>query len=284
MFPWVQLMVLMVTWGCACVPTPPPAAAPARENPTPPTGEPPVNSPADAVPRSPLYREALREFERGDYFKPIIDDASALYGQLAPLVVQETRGTDDSRRVCGAVLARGQVDDRVPTVYYEETAIDLDGRSHIQMRYVWFYPPWAVEQLIITLATDGRPVMWEIQAGPVRAVFVSRSIEEAAARINGPALAGRTFAIEPSLQASPDIIVPRTLADSPVVVGPWVYLAHTPPHVTTVLCRCMPSQVNDFRHMVSYRLAPASDLRILGETRWTNWESRVGDLRLPPEF
>jgi len=56
---------------------------------------------------------------------------------------------------------------------------------------------------------------------------------------------------------SPDVVAARIIDDGPVPMGPYVYLNAPPSRtVTTVLCRCSPSQVEAFIETRYYDLRP----------------------------
>ena len=50
------------------------------------------------------------------------------------------------------------------------------------------------------------------------------------------------------------MVVARVLADGPMAMGPFVYLTEPGLEVTTLLCRCMPAQVDDFFANTYYEL------------------------------
>ncbi|MFH1109147.1 MAG: hypothetical protein V1790_08145 [Planctomycetota bacterium] len=55
----------------------------------------------------------------------------------------------------------------------------------------------------------------------------------------------------------PDVVVARLIDDGPAPMGPYVYLNAPPGRaVTTVLCRCSPSQVEAFIETRYYDLVP----------------------------
>lgn len=114
----------------------------------------------------------------------------------------------------------------------------------------------------MTLGDDGFPVIFETNVSSdsqLRVLFVSKSLEEAAAAGNAAVLPERHFSIETSLDNAPRVVVARVLEDGPMPMGPFVYLSRENSSITTLICRCMPSQVRQFVETAYYELRPASD-------------------------
>jgi hypothetical protein len=148
--------------------------------------------------------------------------------------------------------------------------------------YVWRYPaPTGGERCIscegrgvrITLGQDGLPLVWEALSTDTRTrvLFIAESLEQAARREFGEPLPGRRFSIERAADEAPDVVVARIIDDGPVPMGPYVYLNAPPSRaVTTVLCRCSPSQVEAFIETRYYDLLPLEtiDPTSRGLMRW----------------
>lgn len=182
----------------------------------------------------------------------------------------------------GAVVGEGgrpRVDPSRPTVYAGTFTVRIHGAELDQIVYFWRYPHRSDEPGIaslegrgvrITLGVDGLPLLWEAlsTATDTRIIFVSESLEAAAKREFGVPLTGRQYLVERSLEETPNVIVARVLDDGPVPMGPYVYL-NAPPEraVTTVLCRCMSSQVNEFVETAYYNLVPLESIKEWGDTR-----------------
>lgn len=150
-----------------------------------------------------------------------------------------------------------------PAVYLREGTATLPTGAHQQLSYLWcegksktpdsFKARWLGVRM--TLDSRGNPVIWEAFAEGDQTVkiFVARSLEERAAKHFGAALPGRQFAIERAAQEQPAVVVARILEDGPEPMGPFVYVS-SDDEITTVLCRCMPSQFSNVRKTYEYRL------------------------------
>jgi hypothetical protein len=88
----------------------------------------------------------------------------------------------------------------------------------------------------------------------LREFYVAKSVEQAAAREFGRPLEGRRYHVEPSLSERPDVLVPRIVGEGPQPMGPFVYLERHRRQVTTLLCRCEPSQLGTFARSSTYEL------------------------------
>jgi hypothetical protein len=110
----------------------------------------------------------------------------------------------------------------------------------------------------ITLNSSGQPAIWEVLADNSKAklFFVSQNLEAAAAAEFGKPLPGRRYSIERSIEAAPDVIVARVIDDSPVPLGPIIYLSAATRQVSTLVCRCMPAQARTLLATRTYNLLP----------------------------
>lgn len=230
-----------------------------------------------AAARASAYVLTSRVFQRALYYKPMETSAPPDVIPLCPLIVQEVDATD--RESWHALRpARIELDsaghwraniDR-PTVYYSETSISIRGTAYRTLSFVWWVggklengnsaPRW--RGIVIVFGNDGFPIFQKVigTADPLEVVFVSESLEQLARMQFGAPLPGRISALEPSAETEPAIVVARILSDGPVPMGPWVYLSRDDATVTTLLCRCMASQVLDFAENNYYELSPSSDL------------------------
>jgi len=290
-----------------------------------PRGEGPASHPA-AVDRdvaSIAARDAeirdrtLREFADAIFYKPRVAEGDEAQAYLAPLIVQEVAPDGDGgdgapmfgelRDDDGAGI---RVDISRAVIYGLKSTISLGQAVHEQTSYVWFYPPDArssgdspirVRGVRITFDRDGLPAIWELlRVGgntfdggmdDAAVIFVSASLERAAAASYGPPLPGRRYSVESSLERNPDAVVARVLDDGPAAMGPIVYLDASDLIVTTVICRCMPAQFQNAVRAIYYdviwsdcsgAISPSADSirRAL-----TSRPSALADvLRLPPEF
>jgi hypothetical protein len=151
-------------------------------------------------------------------------------------------------------------------VYYATQTTTLHDEPHEQIAFVWPNPAdsgkHGLQGVRMTLDWEGYPIIWEVLHDPsgLRVLYVSRSLEDAAAGHFGPPLPGRRFSVERSVDETPGVVVARVLDDGPAPMGPWVYLLDDAHTVTTLLCRCMPSQANDFAETGEYALRPMAEL------------------------
>jgi len=192
-----------------------------------------------------------------------------------------------------------RVDPSRPTLYAGTFTTRIRGVDHDQVVFFWRYParsdePWCEVPIShhlslegrgvrITLGSDGFPLVWEAlsTATDTRILYVSESLERAAVRAFGGPLPGRRYAVERpihpatreswgdhSMNEVSNVVVARLLDDGPVPMGPYVYL-NAPPlrRVTTILCRCMPSQVSEFVETRYYDVVPLETVRDWGDTR-----------------
>ena len=241
-----------------------------------------------------IYQRRTVEFDAADFFKPAESRAEDLTITLAPLLMQEVvsgktqsavgqnglvTGSEGKGDQPGAlVISNGTVmfDPSQATIYTELATVSIRGKSHIQATYLWFYSAapaptksaLTCQGIRLTLDSGGRPVIWEVMADTsgARVMFVSESVEAAARARFGPPLPGRRYAIERSLEDSPDIVVARVIDDGPVPMGPFLYLSAETRCVSTVLCRCMPPQVKSLLSTRTYELVPSKDAPIVSLT------------------
>ena len=264
-----------------------------------------------------LYGRVVAEYSEAYFFKPGDRATGGLEVDLVPLIVQQVSDTDSDavhRDWFGGVQvdAAGlwSVDSTRPTIYAGTSMALLNGRAYQQVVYVWVYPRMdgvvsgrrvGAQGVRITLDAEGFPIIWEVLGDDTGAavIYIADWLEDAAAREFGAPLRRRRFAIERSIGDRPNVVVARSLAGGPVPMGPFVYLVAGTRAVSTVICRCMPSQVEQFRESAYYDLqslerliefglgsgSPLSDLgrALSGEGRGDpTWLERC--LRLPREF
>lgn len=266
-------------------------------------GCPPQDDPARTVEADPGFQDALRlralnGFARGWLSKPADGQSGEDAFAMAPLLIHATTGAAPlaSPARIGAVSrsADGQlsVDATAPTLYHARTAVQIAGREHVQLAYVWWTavsttdPGLAGSQGVrMTLDASGSPFLWEVLADTsgTRLFFADRALEEAASAEFGPPSPGREHALEQPLDETPDALVVRLIESGSTPLGPFVYLAEDGRDVTTVLCRCMASEVDEIVGVDEYALQPLSTLEALGvEPRWPTSPDELGTiLRLP---
>ena len=237
--------------------------------------------------------QTQRRFAQASFFSPQSDSDAAIPLWMAPLLVHEY-STDPAAESpwtkFGAVTldpqGRAAVDCDQPTVYLSAAEIMVGTQSLKQLTYWWFYPPVAPGQPIryrgfrMTLGSRDYAVVWEILSNDSgdRALYVSKPVEQAAVEQYCGPLPGRRYAVEPALERHPEVVVPRIVGDGPQPMGPFVYLATPALAVTTLICRCEPSQVETFPHSSQYLLQRIDTRRDLYSGRET-----PPNLQLPPD-
>ena len=263
-----------------------------------------------------IRARTAREFENSVFFKPREQSASGSAVEFAPIVVQELEAGalepgSGQRIATWSSHQRGKrrMDASRASVYYDFSSALLNGRERRQITYAWRQARaadsagGAWQAVRMTLDEDGFPQIWEVLSHPRLAViYVSQSLERSAVRAFGSALPNRRFAIESSIDAHATVLVARVLSDGPVPMGPFVYQSREPGSITTLLCRCMPSQIAEVADGLWYELVPLrgteEPLRDGGsatvpnsvyqldvplpDMHDPNWLERA--LRLPPDF
>lgn len=221
------------------------------------------------------------EFDHAEFWKPR-DSTDGAIAAMAPLIVQQViddSNRDRTRPRFGALVAtasgNARVDSRRPTLYFQNRTAKLGGANREQIEYVWFYPLQSVSSgsdaieflvLRVTLGEDGFPLVWEMDdsawlgdADP-RILFVADSLEALAMDTFGQPLPDRRYVIERTIADAPRTVVANVFEDGPIPMGPYVYLSAQPRRVTTLLCRCSPSQVHVFDENGYYDLRPLGDI------------------------
>jgi hypothetical protein len=249
-------------------------------------------SPSASVPKAPtapvrirqdhqdVYHRTQQRWSRAVFLSPQPETSQGEDRWMAPLIVQELddglsgdaaaagTSTSPSQAPPGfgrlSIDASGQVKIAVgaPTVYRVEGKVEIDGRSFSQWTFAWFYPPASAAPRVpyrgfrMTRDRHGYALICEVISSDAgrREFYVAKSVEQAAARKFGRPLAGRRYHVEPSLSEQPDVLVPRIVGEGPQPMGPFVYLDRQRRQVTTLLCRCEPSQVETFAKSSTYEL------------------------------
>ncbi len=168
-----------------------------------------------------------------------------------------------------------------PQVHLQRSEINIKGISCPQLSYSWEYEPAPGKPpsrriLRMTLDSRGYPMIFELYAGEKEpaALYVSRSLEEAAANEQGEPLAGRQFCIEadrgPALSGIVD--------EGPVPMGPLAYFDSPGRKNVALTCRCSPSKITRTAGSHRYELveAPANSSPPA--------PLELESLRLPSEF
>lgn len=276
------LIVLgLVTWsGGAC------SQAQPRSSPT--------SRHAPALTLDAFRVRATNWFSRALLLKPLESGSEDLALKFAPLLVQELADTNSpaSDERPGSVSFTNdppRVQPASPAVYWGSETVSVNGREHVRFTYEWFYPARSDaaadssrrQGVRITLDHEGLPAIWEVlsDSSGTDLVFVSRSVEAKALAEFRETAPARAFAVERPLAQAPRTVVARVIEDGPVPMGPIVYLARDTHDVTTVICRCMPSQASAVAETGMYQLLPSQAVR----SRW-NTEPLERRLWLPATF
>jgi hypothetical protein len=241
--------------------------------------------PFSGLQSSNIYQRAAVEFLAADFYKPAEPGPEDLTLKLAPLLIQQV-GPGGSKPAAGLTGQASEVEKRQdqfgalrisnnlpvidrsrPTMYFEPGTVQIHGKLHTQLTFLWFYsvePRGPVDRglpcqaIRLTLDSGGDPVIWEVlaDASGAELIFVSESVESAARADFGQPLPGRRYAVERRLEEAPRIVVARVIDDGPVPMGPFVYLSAGTRCVSTIICRCMPAQAKSLLAAHTYDLAP----------------------------
>ena len=200
--------------------------------------------------RREVYARTDLDFEAGALYKPAEGTAEGTAWALAPLLIQEIRPGP----------GKDTADPSGPTtVYYRRSSLQIGNREYERWTYLWSHPDTESAQGIrMTLGEDGFPAIYEVlhDSSGARLVFVDVTLEEKAKDAFGSPLPGRRFAVEPSPEQVPDVVVGGLLESGPAPLGPFVYVWERDGNVNTVICRCMPSRVISIPNAATYDLAP----------------------------
>jgi len=277
-----------------------------------------VGQPLPAKQAAEVYARATNQFGAAVFFKPAQATNTDQPCQLVPLIIQAVASgqtSDPSLRdqfgTLGLSPGVPAMDSSRPAVCWAADSVQLNGRPHTRFSYEWCYPPCKApdqppalprQGIRITLDSRGQPAVWEILADTsgLRLIFVSQSLEAAAATEFGKPLPGRRYSIERSLEQAPCVVVARAIDDGPQAMGPIVYLSEGTRNVSTLICRCMPAQVKQLVATRTFDLTPfdgaalktlLATARTISNTPPAFWPSdgRAEDrldkcLRLPEKF
>lgn len=212
--------------------------------------------------RAAIYDDAARTFSRATLWSPEDGD------ELAPLFVVEraAAGEGDSSRTLKLRLETGQ---------FEHRGLALTWRD-----YRWSFSDGRGGALRGVFGEDGFPLLYEVltDSREIRRVFVSTTLETEAAAEHGAILDGCRYAIERAADDSGRTIVAAEFENGAMPLGPFVYLDAAHGDVTTVICRCMPTQVETIDSAKSYELEEAE------ATSGFSFERYAASLRLPAFF
>lgn len=268
----VAILVIQITGGCA---------RPSSQGWQPQmTATPSVSPSADE-----LRERAHRTFARAIFYKPREESLQGIEGTFAPLIVEEI-GTDDE---CMKDDPLGSIDHtpydakRVdprwtrshPTVYFATHEVALHGNTFQQVVYLWWYSarhrcPGGKHGLgrgvRVVVDPSGFPILWEALEAVYderyerRVFFVSGDLEARTRRRFGEPLPDRSFAIEGLNRPGQEVLVAGLIDDASTPMGPYVYLDNGERNITSISCRCMPSQFENVAETREYNLLPIEAL------------------------
>jgi hypothetical protein len=203
-------------------------------------------------------------FEEIDMYKPRIEEGADLDPYLAPIIYREVVPGQQEEAPLGALVTEEDglsVDGSMLTVYYREGVASVDGVEYRQLSFNWFVPGAGADTLDsqglrVTFDTAGLPAIFEVleDRSGVSQFYVTAPLEALAIEEHGAPLAGRHLSVEPDLEEWPDVIVPRTVGQSPVALGPIAYLRGSSRDVHNLHCRCDPSLITSIRATLEYEL------------------------------
>jgi len=239
----------------------------------------PILAAQEATPstaREAIYENAKRHFAQAIFYKPEPNEDN-LPSELAPLIVQEVAPdpqTHERAMKFGRLSLdqtnqiRIDVDDS--TVYVDERSITIRSRTYTERVFALYLRPkngsvdaGTMLSIHTVLDADGFPLatlVWDIGFQEPRRkcgfkVFVSQQLEDRAQSRFGDPLEGCRHSIEKTCSTNCDPVVPTVFPTGPIPMGPYVYLDDGG-YVTTILCRCSPSQMDDVSNTHNYRVAP----------------------------
>ncbi len=237
-----------------------------KKSETTPPEKPVPESAADKSWRISRTRPADVRFKLATLLKPA-DDTPDAAARMAPLILREmpTDTSDPAEHLFGLLTVDDQdrvlVDRSRPAVYVFADG-NADGGQHRRIAHLWFRGVDIAKKeggssdfrcVRMTLDATGAPVVWEIfdsRKKTNRAVYLARSLEEAADEQHGEAIRGHKFVAE----RESGVRIARLIDDGPEPMGPMVYVSAKHGEIVSLACRCMPSQVDDIDDAIYYEL------------------------------
>lgn len=242
-----------------------------------------IDPAADAAMRHRIVSRAGKTFDRAVFSKPRAGTWLGLETTFAPLIVQEIDQEEvDSGNQAGIVYACSD-------------HIIIGDARHDRVSYYWRWGGGGTlveksghatlswQGVRITIGLDGFPLVWEVlnSGERVAQLYVSESAEAAAKQAYGAPQQGTRFAIERSPEDMSRPVVVNVLSDGPVPMGPYIYLAQGSHEVTTILCRCSPSQMNEVVESRWYDLQPGDGAEVSSGLEFQEWRPLHERLRWP---
>ena len=263
--------------------------------------KPEAASPPSAVQE--IMGRTKREYRKARFYKPAEGNPSKIEYKLAPLIVGES---NERSSTAIATLHKSEAA-RIPrqsaaTVYFSTGSVTTGGGKLDEVFYLWWHypvldclrcgyllPVFIPRGVRIVLGSDDMPILWEALEGPSkpRVFYVSQQLEQAAKQQFGDPHPKRNFSIEKSPEDNPDVLVTRVLEDGPVPMGPYVYIdADCGRAISTIHCRCSPSQFDEVMETLEYELQPIEsiDAKWLREHGETNIEKLLNSEPLDKLF
>jgi len=242
-----------------------------------------------------IVEQSQRKYARARFCKPRELDPAQIAHEFAPLIVEELKEKEDppTPKMGVVDMARDRTLFQRRTVYSQTEMLQAGNQRLEQIYFLWAYEGGLREcfgtrdallrGVRLILDPHGMPVLWEVlnDSNEDRIFFVAQSLEDAAKKQFGAALPGRHFAIERSIEEAPKSFVANVLEDGPVPMGPYVYVDSSPDrNITTVHCRCSPSQFDEAVETLEYHLEPVESL----DKKWLRESGGVDlDKLLSPE-
>ncbi len=228
-----------------------------------------------------VYDRAHHTFKEAILCLPRDGSTVGPVADLAPLIVHEVSAESEVGAAFGALRSDDTgslwVDPDEPAVYYETGSVEVNGVRYTSLIFRWYYGSHTdfgravgVQAVHLVLDGDGFPLVYEAVRSPTfpaepsdpRNLFVSRSFELAARAAFGDPLPRRRYAAERGLEDPGQSVVIRVLEDGPLPMGPYVYIDATN-RVTTLACRCSPSQMDRVLKSEYYDLIAFEEVRDL---------------------
>ncbi len=248
-----------------------------------------------------IHDQTERHFAQAEFFSPDPETTPDPVRWMAPLIVEELDPLqmEPSRlgrfgRLDIEPDGRLILDEDQPTVYHWQQEVEIGGAPRQQSTFLWFYaasdasefPNWRGFRTISD--QRGFAIVWEVMSSeaPLRVLYVSEPTEKSARRQHGPPLPERRYTVEPCIQTQGDLVVARVVGDGPQPMGPFVYLDYPDRHLSTLICRCEPSQVGTFPASHLYQLIDLEDAdpairRVVTRTAMADSKTSIDVLRLP---
>ena len=241
-------------------------------------GAPQVSGGGAGVAPEVVKLSAARHFDFAIFLKPDLRNVPEITGKFAPLIVREVDSASiwarhaplhfGGRNLQLFALPHWLEWQAKPwrRAFAYEGSIKINGLDHPQVTYIWQHaaagdsPAMVRIGLRITIGSDGFPIVWEVLDSRQQSsiLYVSRSAENLAAAQFGAPLTDRHLSIEQSFDQARDVIVVRALEDGPIPMGPYIY-ADAASQITSILCRCSPTQVDEFLLEKQYQVEPMTD-------------------------